>query len=395
MRVRTYIHYAVLGGLVLALTAAKGQAQPLCAEVDSGPTGRGNLTPEQRARWQKEMDFCRREIREMDREIREQAARLQKSVYAREASAAERAQRAELRQKMLADAEALRSEVAAQMEAKDSELEAVAAQLRAEQGDIAAQAQAKVQQLFSQTPGVFRGGEDTGWLGVEISEVTPAKAKSLSLPAVRGVLVTEVTPDGPAAKAGLQSGDVILDYDGHVVEGTVQFSRLVRETPPGRTVELTVMRNGQERKWTVQLGSRPQGMESQAREFVLPRDFNFKFSMPEFSLSPTPVLGIEAENVSGQLGAYFHVPGGEGVLIQSENAGSPAAKAGLQAGDVITRVDGQAVKTIGDLRAELRQKREQKSVTLAIIRQGSPQTVRVALAPPPSPHPAVIRSAAI
>lgn len=241
---------------------------------------------------------------------------------------------------------------------------------------------AQGQQLFAQTQALVDAGDDAGWLGIEIAEVTPEKTKELKLPRPEGVIVSSVLPDSPSAKAGLEANDVIVEYDGQSVEGTVQFRRLVRETPPGRSVPVEVARNGRDEKLTVQVGNSARSMDMRLREVLPPRDFNFKFSMPELFPSMTPVLGVQAEDISGQLGAYFHVPGGEGVLIREVNPNSAAAKAGLKAGDVITRVDGAAVKTVDDLREHLRDQREQKSVSLTIVRQGSEMKVPVTIETP-------------
>lgn len=187
---------------------------------------------------------------------------------------------------------------------------------------------------------------------------------------------------------------MIVQYDGARVEGTVQFRRLVRETPPGRNVSVTVMRNGQETKVSIQVGNRTDNVETQLREVLPQRMLNFHFEMPEMFPAMTPVLGIEAEDVNGQLGEYFHVPGDSGVLIRSVSPGTAAAKAGLEAGDVITRVDSAAVKSVGELRDQLREKRDQKSVSLTIMRQGSEKSVTVPIEPPAA-HPAATRSAAL
>ena len=88
--------------------------------------------------------------------------------------------------------------------------------------------------------------EDEGgsWLGIETQEVTAEKAKELKLSAERGVVIGKVLEDSPAAKSGLKDGDVISAINGQPVEGTVQFRRMVRETPAGRTLQLTVWRDG-------------------------------------------------------------------------------------------------------------------------------------------------------
>jgi membrane-associated protease RseP (regulator of RpoE activity) len=129
-----------------------------------------------------------------------------------------------------------------------------------------------------------------------------------------------------------------------------------------------------------------------------PRVYKFKvpnvqeFKMPDFDFNPmvtpeamdfhTPLLGIGAEDLSGQLGDYFGVPSGEGILVREVRSGTPAEKAGLKAGDVITKVDGQTVKSTRDLRSQLRQKIDQKTVTLSVLRKGSEISVPVAIEKP-------------
>lgn len=278
------------------------------------------------------------------------------------------------------------------------EMANLAAQIRAERPALEAEARAasqEAQQLFAQAPGLMLSSEDTGWLGMEMTEVTPDKAKELKVSPDRGVVVSEVVTDGPAAKAGFEKNDVIVEYDGQSVEGTVQFRRLVRETPPGRNVNVTVMRDGQQKKVTVQVGNAARNMGIELRQVEPMKNFNFKFDMPEIFAGMTPVLGIEAEEVGGQLGQYFHVPGNEGVLVREVSPGTAAAQAGLKAGDVITKVDGVEVRTVDELRQQLREKREKKSVPLIVVRNGSQVTINVTIEHP-SQEPAVrVRSAVL
>jgi S1-C subfamily serine protease len=277
------------------------------------------------------------------------------------------------------------------------EMTNLAAQLRSERPALEAQARIasqEAQQLFAQAP-LIVSDEDTGWLGMEMTEVTPEKAKELKVSPIRGVIVTEVLPDGPAAKAGLQKDDVVVQYDGQTVEGTVQLRRLVRETPPGRSVNVTVMRGGQEKRVSIQVGNSARNMGIELRQMEPLRDFNFKFDMPEVFAGMTPVLGIEAEEVSGQLGQYFRVPGDEGVLVREVSPGTAAAQAGLKAGDVITKVDGVEVRTVDELRRELREKREKKSVPLIVVRNGSQVTINVTLEQPKLEPETRVRSAAL
>ena len=219
----------------------------------------------------------------------------------------------------------------------------------------------------------------TGWLGVSIDDVSTQKAQELKLPGVYGVLVTEVGADSPAAKAGLKNGDVIMDYAGQRVEGVIEFRRLVRETPPGRTAKITVWRDGHSQTISAELGkaespNQESPFQDMMRRFGNPGTNMFGFGA---TLPARPVLGITGQDLSGQLGNYFGAPDGQGVLITNVESNSPAAKAGLAAGDVITKVDGDRVRTLGELRDQLRAKRETNTVKLSVLRKGSEVSVNV------------------
>jgi len=239
-------------------------------------------------------------------------------------------------------------------------------------------------------------GMGSAWMGVAIDEVSDDKAKELKLPAVRGVLLTEVQDDSPAAKAGLKPGDVITEYDGERIEGTAAFRRMIRETPPGRTVRLTYWRDAQSQSVSVELESRRDEIQG-AIQRAMPPDFVFRTGPGMFPDMPmmmgrTPRLGIEAIDLSGQLGEYFGAPDGEGVLVTDVMADTPAAKAGLKAGDVITKLDGDRVHSVGELRAKLGEKHEEKSVTLTLLRRGAEMSLTVEPQQPAPPKPNVSTS---
>lgn len=251
-------------------------------------------------------------------------------------------------------------------------------------------------------PAIFIEDGESGWLGISISEVTAEKAKGLKLPAERGVLVSDVEADSAAAKAGLKNGDVVTEFNGQRVEGTVQFRRMVRETPAGRTVPVTVWREGRAQTLQVEMGSRQAQMRSRLRDriFVEP-DIRIA---PEIRVDPrielfasrTPTLGINGEDLEGELGKYFNAPDGQGVLVKQVFEGTPAEKAGLKAGDVITHIEGERVKSVSDLRATLREKREAKSVKVDLLRRGSAMslTVEIEQPKPPAPRSSVRRVSA-
>jgi serine protease Do len=239
-------------------------------------------------------------------------------------------------------------------------------------------------------------GEGGSWLGVEIHEVTADNVKELKLSAERGVLLSEIVPDSPAAKVGLKANDVVVEVNGQRIEGTAQFRRMIREVPVGRAVQLTVWREGKTQTFSVTLGKAEERRHAWTQAFPS-RDFVFR--MPDLPQIPhmewnggamfiaRPKLGIDAEDLDGQLGSYFGAPDGEGVLVRGVNAGSPAEKAGLKAGDVIVKLDGERIRTVGDLREKLAEKREKKTVNLSVLRNRSEISVSVEVEQPKTPKP--------
>jgi serine protease Do len=242
-------------------------------------------------------------------------------------------------------------------------------------------------------------GTDGSWLGVETSEVTQQKAKDLKLPAERGAVVGKVLADSPAAKAGLKQNDVITEINGQRVEGTAQFRRMIREIPAGRSVHLTVWRDGRSQTINATLGKsegrRGSGMMNG------PGTFSFRMpnipEMPEIAgledlnnlvvMAPGQTrLGINAEDLQGDFGNYFGAPDGEGVLVREVFPDSPAAKAGLKAGDVITSVGGERIRTASELREKLRSGKDAKSLSLGVLRNKSSLTLSVDLPAPAQKH---------
>lgn len=238
---------------------------------------------------------------------------------------------------------------------------------------------------------VFDGDEGPSWLGVETSEVTPETAKELKLPAERGVVVAGVSKDSPAAKAGLQEKDVITEVNGQRVEGAAQFRRMIHEIPAGRAAQLTVWRDGRSQTLGATLGKaeerhdRWMGATPGAFAFRIP-DVQIP-EMPSMDLGGemgmlaggSPRLGIDAEDIGGQLGSFFGAPDGEGILVRSVNSGSAAEKAGLKAGDVITSFNGERVRSVGDLRQKLGLQNEAKTVKLVVLRNRNEISLTVEL----------------
>ena len=249
---------------------------------------------------------------------------------------------------------------------------------------------------------VLLGDEGASWLGVESQEISSEKAKELKLPAERGVLLERIVPDSPAAKAGLKDNDVITEINGQRVEGAAQFRRMIHEIPAGRSAQFTVWRDGHAQTVSVTLGKSEDHGNMWFK--TAPRAFSFQLpniEMPEVAPMPDmdwggvlaggrPRLGIDAEDLSGQFGAYFGAPDGEGVLVRQVNTGSPAEKAGVKSGDVITSLNGERIRSLGDLREKLAGKREEKTVKLGVLRNKSTLSITVELPSAPSKTPRVI-----
>jgi serine protease Do len=243
-----------------------------------------------------------------------------------------------------------------------------------------------------------------------------------------------VDEDSPAAKAGLRDGDLVVEFDGEKVRSARQFSRLVGEAVTGRSVRLGILRNGQRQtvdvtpenrafSWNVdgdrigreiargmreleprlreieprlreleprlrELEPRLRELEPRFREFQLdPPTFNFDF---DIFPSPRGRLGVQIESLSPQLADYFGVKDG-GVLVSGVTKDSPAEKAGLKAGDVITAVDGGRVRDYDDLLSGLRNKTGE--VTLGVVRDKKEMTVKTTIEPPPQRNRRPLRPA--
>ena len=231
------------------------------------------------------------------------------------------------------------------------------------------------------------------YLGIGVSEIDAERAKALNLKEVRGVEVKSVDRDSPAAKAGLKESDVVLEYNGQRIEGTEQFIRLVRETPIDRQVKLLVSRNGGTQTLTATIGHRAEqysfltgdGHDSDLTVEVPPMppmpampEMPTMPAMPDihaYTLSRTSMLGIECEPLGSQLAGFFGVK--EGVLVRSVGKDSAAEKAGMRAGDVIVKVDGEAVSQVHEITSLMRAARHKANVAVVVMRDKKEVTLNV------------------
>ena len=232
--------------------------------------------------------------------------------------------------------------------------------------------------------------EDFGgssYLGVDTRDITPDRLGPLHLKDESGVEVTMVDQDAPAGKAGLKEQDVILTLNGEKVESVEQLRRMIREIPSGRVVTLGISRNGQPMTVKVQLADR----KNSYSYFVKPDSKEFHFAMPampqlpDFDVPVSVVMvhssvrsGLMVENLTPQLGDYFGVKNGQGVLVRSVEKGSRADKAGFHAGDVIVKINGEFIHDSSDFAHALRSRKD-NTASVNILRERKEQTITLTL----------------
>ena len=202
-----------------------------------------------------------------------------------------------------------------------------------------------------------------GWLGVTIQPMTTELAKSFGVAHADGVLVANVQEGSPAAKAGVKPGDIIVDFDGQKVGRTTDLSRLVAATPVGKDVRVTVLREGK----AVPLNAHIARMDDKDTAAVA--DAGDRTGKPQ--------LGVSVEPVTPELAKQFGVGEARGVVVREVKDGSPAADAGIRAGDVITEINRKPIKGVEDLRKALDAHKPGTTALLLVYREGGARYVTV------------------
>jgi serine protease Do len=237
-------------------------------------------------------------------------------------------------------------------------------------------------------PWVFASEESgtSSYLGVDIADVTTDRLNTLKLKEEKGVEVTMVDQDAPAGKAGIKEHDVILTMNGNAVESGAQLRRMIHETPPGRVVTLGLSRDGQPMTVKVQLADKHKEFA-----FAPPKSGDFHVQIPEIHVPDIDIpamhmimvtssarSGLTVENITPQLGEFFGLKNGNGVLVRSVEKGSRAERAGFRAGDVIVKVNTQQVHDTSDFAHAVRD-RNGNSVNVAVMRDKKEQTLTLSL----------------
>jgi serine protease Do len=202
-----------------------------------------------------------------------------------------------------------------------------------------------------------KGSVTRGWIGVQIQTVTPDIADSMGLKETTGALVSEPQKDSPAAKAGIQSGDVITSVNDVPVHDPRELARKISTMAPGTSVKLNVIHQGQTKTLTLTLGTLPAQKEASASPEQNQRE------VPDGELPKLGLTLAPSGKVSGS--------GNEGVVVTAVNAGGVAAEHGFQIGDVILEVGGKTVSTPAEVRKSLADARsEGKHTVLFRVKSG-------------------------
>lgn len=248
-------------------------------------------------------------------------------------------------------------------------------------------------------------GGPVGYIGVELRDVNMDNFAQYGLGEVRGTAVDRVVEDSPAAKAGIRKGDVIVRFDGESVTSARKLQRLVSEVAPDHQAKITVVRGGKETDMSIVVGRREASMTEGS--FILEGMPDIPF--PNVQIMPDGQgeyrlriprngempgkdggtvegrvvvreggrrIGIGVSPLTKQLGDYFGVTDGRGLLINEVRENSPAAKVGMKAGDVVVAIDGKPVGETPELIEAINAKKD-GDVTLTLVRNKRKETVKV------------------
>jgi serine protease Do len=208
---------------------------------------------------------------------------------------------------------------------------------------------------------VAKGKVTRGWLGVSIQPLTAELAKSFGAKETKGVLVSDVVADSPAAKAGLQAGDILLEFDGKKMEAPADLQRAVGLTAPGHAAKVKVWRDQNEKTVEIKVGEMPEEREARA---------------PSRGGTTRPLLGMEVRPITPDVARQLNLKSNDGVVVAAVEDGSAAADAGVQRGDVIREINRQKIRSLADFERLTKDVKEGDRLTLLL--QRGPMSLYVA-----------------
>lgn len=208
-----------------------------------------------------------------------------------------------------------------------------------------------------------------GWLGVAVQDITSEMKKAMDLKSREGALVSEVVKKSPADSAGIKEKDVIVQIGGHDISDSSELQKAVADTKPGNKVSVVVIRKGEKKTIDVVIGKQ----SSMKRSFtvVAPRGSR---SFEVFGTT-REIQGMALRQLNDQLAKYFDVPEGSGVLVWEVEKGSPAEKAGINAGDVITVVGKKKIRELRDVSRALGIYDDGEKAEIEVVRKGARKTL--------------------
>jgi serine protease Do len=264
-----------------------------------------------------------------------------------------------------------------------------------------------------------------GYMGVQLQDLDQGLRDSYGYRGPGGVLIADVADGSPAALGGMKRGDILIRLEGNTMDSAEELTGAVRRRSPGDRVALSVWRDGREVPLRVELGERPdtvlerrivrrddEGEDATEAPEAPPAPASPKapkrlelrwqgedsdepivITMPDADelqrhleiVTARPRLGVELQDLDEELGAYFERPDGRGVLVTRVIKDTPAARAGMKAGDVIIELDGKSVDDAAELRRELADK-EAGAVRVTVLRKGQRQSFTADLAAAGSPQ---------
>jgi len=251
----------------------------------------------------------------------------------------------------------------------------------------------------SESAQFFMGGaaaSRSGYLGVDVRDVPADQVSPLKLRDTRGAEVIMVDHDAPAGKCGLHEHDVILQMNGVQIEGRDQVRRMLHDLLPGRALQLVISREGQQMTLTTQMSTREEVEKLAWEQHLTPAESQGSadgvdtaqsgLGSPRSSsksflggvLTAPAYTGAMLEKMTSQLADYFGVPAGVGLLVRNVEPNSPAALAGMHAGDVVVRAASRSVTTLNDWARALKSGKE-KPVPITVLRDKKEQTLTLTL----------------
>jgi serine protease Do len=204
---------------------------------------------------------------------------------------------------------------------------------------------------------VEKGRVSRGFLGITFQDVDRTTADALDLPSDQGVLVRTVQPGTPADEAGIETGDVITDFDGQPVVDGQRFRMMVAQAGPGKKVAIGMVRSGKKINKRLILADRDK-LLSGIQEEPAPQEEDEDW------------LGLKVSTSTEGLAAQYNVEYHPGVLVLEVEPGSPAEQGGFRAGDIVTKVDDQKIEDSDQFRNTARRLKDEKKALLFLVYRG-------------------------